>query len=94
MVLQGWPLGQLSQSYKWNHDKFYKDIIQLISYFGPTPAYAGAIFGPKKYIRTKGKPNVYTETFETTPVAGILNVKNGEEDGSHRISSALIFVNG
>ncbi|MBW2610545.1 MAG: hypothetical protein JRC68_09405, partial [Deltaproteobacteria bacterium] len=42
------------------------------------------MFGPKQYVRTKGAPNVYTDTFSALPKEGRLGIKNGEEDGKHR----------
>ncbi|MBN2568168.1 MAG: hypothetical protein JXB42_01935 [Deltaproteobacteria bacterium] len=55
------------------------------------------LFGPKQYLRTKGKPNAYTDTFAATcalPSTGMLTIFNGDEDGGNRINSALISVNG
>ena len=59
-------------------------------------SFAGEVtlFGPKEFLRTTGKPNVYTDTFSAAPLEGKLSIKNGDEDGEHRISSALISVNG
>jgi len=54
-------------------------------------------FGPKKYLRTTGAPNVYTETITVPATFGApysLHVKNGEADGSSRVSSATVTVNG
>jgi hypothetical protein len=60
------------------------------------PAFAGTpMFGPKKFVRTTGKPNVYNETFtvaDTTQVC-TLKVYNGQ-NGQNRISSASIALNG
>ena len=54
-------------------------------------------FGPKRYTRTAGPPNVFTETI-TVPAWLVgtytLRVQNGEPDGTHRLSSATIVVNG
>jgi RHS repeat-associated protein len=52
------------------------------------------LFGPKKYIRNTGKPNVYKDRFPGTPGKGWLIIVNGEEDGQNRISSAIIRLNG
>lgn len=60
------------------------------------PAYAGTpLFGPKKFVRTAGKPNVYNETFNVgdTTQPCTLKVFNGE-NGQNRISSASIMLNG
>ncbi len=67
----------------------------------PAPAAAflceAGVFGPKRYTRTTGAPNVFTDTVAVP--AGVvspyvLKVVNGEPDGSHRVSSATIAVNG
>lgn len=53
------------------------------------------IFGPKRYDRLKGKPTVYTDTFDRCSPAtqGVLKVTNG--DAKHtRIKAAEIFLNG
>ncbi len=54
--------------------------------------------GPKKYERTSGAPNVYTDTFSTLAGLGKLIVKNGTMNGDNRVenslSSATIRVNG
>lgn len=47
-----------------------------------------------QYSRTKGKPNNFTDTFIGKIGEGKLVFKNGDEDGRHRISSAVIKVNG
>ncbi|MFC1591461.1 LamG-like jellyroll fold domain-containing protein [Thermodesulfobacteriota bacterium] len=52
------------------------------------------IFGPYDYVRGKGKPVTYTETFEAITGDGKIIIKNGDENGKNRISSAEITVNG
>ncbi|MCD4811316.1 putative Ig domain-containing protein [bacterium] len=52
------------------------------------------VFGPKQYHRTEGKPNVYTDSFAGVPAEGNIVVQNGDQAGNHRISSAIIMVNG
>ncbi|MBW1644417.1 MAG: tandem-95 repeat protein, partial [Deltaproteobacteria bacterium] len=56
------------------------------------------VFGPNKYLRTSGAPNVYTDTFSAIAGEGRLIVKNGSWDGENRmvdaISTASVFVNG
>jgi RHS repeat-associated protein len=103
MIFQGWPFWQLSQSYKWDPLKFYNTLTHFVALLGPAEAHAGNItagvetlFGPKKYIRTKGKPNTYTDGFGIQGLTskGTLVVKNGDNRGKHRISSALIYLNG
>ena len=55
-------------------------------------------FGPKKYIRSDGVKDVYTESFKTISGPGKIIVRNGEYNGQKRvpyaISSAKIFING
>ncbi|MBA4368663.1 MAG: hypothetical protein C0403_13615, partial [Desulfobacterium sp.] len=52
------------------------------------------IFGPKQYLRTTGSPNIYEDTFSATPGPGYLIIRNCEADSKHRVTSALIFING
>src|SRR5438034_3038948 len=54
-----------------------------------------AAFGPKQYIRAAGPPETFTETFQyhgTSPCQIV--VVNGNADGTQRISSASISLNG
>jgi len=53
------------------------------------------VFGPKRYIRHKGEPTTYTDTFKGCNDNGqaVLHVINGNGDNT-RITSAEIFVNG
>jgi hypothetical protein len=55
---------------------------------------ASPTFGPQKYIRTTGKPDVYASSFNSTGGAARLIVLNGESNGQNRLSSALISING
>jgi hypothetical protein len=55
------------------------------------------VFGPRRFDRTTGQPNQYLEQFAlpagvTSPYT--LHIQNGEPDGSNRISSATIKLNG
>src|SRR5262245_42176571 len=53
------------------------------------------VFGPKQYIRAAGPPETFTETFQydgTSPCQIV--VVNGKADGTQRISSASISLNG
>lgn len=55
------------------------------------------VFGPKVYARTTAAPNTYTESFSLP--AGVvapylLRIDNGLPDGSARVSSATVTVNG
>jgi len=52
------------------------------------------LLGPKQYIRTTGKPNIYADTFPGRFGQGKLIVKNGDANGDNRISSAIIKING
>jgi RHS repeat-associated protein len=54
-------------------------------------------FGPKKYLRTTGPKNVYTETIAipaTVKSPYTLRVQNGETNGSNRVSSAWVALDG
>ena len=56
---------------------------------------ATVAFGPKQYIRVAGPPETFTETFQhsgTSPCQIV--VVNGNADGTQRISSASISLNG
>ena len=55
------------------------------------------IFGPKTFVRKKGKPVEEKQVFESKrqflgPFT--LNLINGDSDGSHRVDSAIIKLNG
>lgn len=52
------------------------------------------VFGPKKYLRTNGAPNLYRDSFYGVSGEGTLRVKNGEDIGKCRVSSAIIEING
>lgn len=52
------------------------------------------LFGPNQYLRTTGKPNLYTDTFPGIDGQGKLILKNGDTNGNDRVSSALITING
>jgi len=62
--------------------------------FSPAFATEVTVFGPKTYVRTTGSPNVYTDTFSSFPKEGLLIIENGDKDGKHRVTSALVFING
>jgi len=51
-------------------------------------------FGPKQYVRATGKPQTVTDTFASYAGAGQIIVENGDASGGHRISSAVITLNG
>ena len=55
------------------------------------------VFGPRRYVRTSGNPNFYVEQFAlpaglTSPFT--LHIQNGASDGTQRISSASLKING
>lgn len=55
------------------------------------------IFGPKTFIRKKGKPFEETLVFKLEPqLIGLftMNLMNGDAHGSHRVDSAVIALNG
>lgn len=56
-----------------------------------------ALFGPKQYLRTSGPPNQYTDTL-TLPAGAtapfLLHIVNGNADGTNRVSSATVTLNG
>lgn len=62
------------------------------------PAFAQTVlFGPTQYTRTAGPPNQFTNTF-TLPTGATapytLHVVNGNPNGTNRISSATVKLNG
>jgi RHS repeat-associated protein len=55
------------------------------------------LFGPKTYTRTAGPPNQFTDTFTVpagTTAPYTLQVVNGNANGTNRISSATVTLNG
>lgn len=62
------------------------------------PAFAQTVlFGPKQYTRTAGPPNQFTDTFTLpsgTTAPYTLHVVNGNANGTNRISSATVKLNG
>src|ERR1700741_356707 len=70
-------------------------IVLFVSLCSIVPcAQASPAFGPKQYIRTAGKPNVYTDNFPATAGIAKLIVLNGQANGQNPVSSALISING
>jgi hypothetical protein len=64
-----------------------------------TVAAMGAeIFGPRKYVRTEGATDIYTETFKAGAGPGKMIIRNGAPDGGKRapdaVSSARVVLNG
>jgi RHS repeat-associated protein len=64
------------------------------------PAQSGSnmtVFGPRRYDRTNGAPNQYVDQFSlpggvTSPFS--VHIQNGALDGSSRVSSATVKLNG
>ena len=55
-----------------------------------------AVFGPKKFERSHGKPDTETVTF-STPESGAgftLHVRSSDHEGRHRVTSGTITLNG
>jgi hypothetical protein len=72
-------------------------LLTLLGVAGVTPAAQEVLFGPVQYTRTSGPPNEFMETVTVLPTLGVpfrLHIQNGNPDGSQRISSAKVWVNG
>jgi len=97
-LLDGYPdlaVVELSRSYQVNLDRLPGSLKEAVSLLTRGEAQASALlFGPKQYVRTTGKPNVYKDTFLAKPGKGWLYILNGDEDGENRVSSAIITLNG
>ena len=54
------------------------------------------VFGPQTYVRTTGAPNTFSGSFDVCDPTGTftITVNNGNADGSNRISSGTISING
>ena len=64
---------------------------------GETPADPGqtVVFGPKRYTRRAGPPQTFNETFQHCGTApSQIVVVNGNADGTNRVNSASIVLNG
>lgn len=62
-----------------------------------TPDPSFLVFGPAHFIRTTGTPVTETRTFSISPTAAPpyrFCLKNGGDDGTNRVSSASIVLNG
>ena len=63
----------------------------------PAQAQSQTVFGPQQFERTTGPPNLFTETFTVPTNVGPpfqLHIDNGLPDGTKRVSSATITLNG
>ncbi|MFC1816903.1 Ser-Thr-rich GPI-anchored membrane family protein, partial [Thermodesulfobacteriota bacterium] len=63
-------------------------------FMGVSSAVEVIVLAPQQYVRTTGQPNEYTDTFAAIDGEGTLIVKNGDENGDHRVSSARVLING
>jgi hypothetical protein len=52
------------------------------------------LFPSQQFDRTTGKPNVYVASFPALPGQAALAVLNGDSSGDHRVSSAVLTLNG
>ena len=71
--------------------------VALATNVPPALATEQVILGPAQYARTAGPPNQYTETFTIPPTLmgpSRLHIQNGNLDGTCRLSSATIDLNG
>ena len=61
---------------------------------GTNPTSLITFFGPDDFVRGKGKPVVETKLISTKGFDRpfVLNVRNGDSDGTHRVSSAVVKV--
>ncbi|HSS20957.1 MAG TPA: hypothetical protein VLL54_12855, partial [Pyrinomonadaceae bacterium] len=79
-------------------DKFILNGGKVIGAVWPAlSASCPSIFGPRRFDRTNGPPNQYVEQFSLPP--GItspftLHIQNGATDGTSRVSSATVKLNG
>ena len=69
-------------------------VLFSITVIGVDSVLAGNLFGPAQYLRTRGKPNFYTAQFRGANGEGLLRILNGSPDGTHRVTSAHVYVNG
>ena len=78
---------------------FFFTVISLVV---PSPPIAQAnpdqlVFGPQQFLGTGGAPHHYTETFSISSSVEepfLLHIVNGNHDGTNRLSSAWVSVNG
>jgi len=66
----------------------------LLAVAGVDSVLADNLFGPEKYLRNTGAPDVYTDQFDSSDGEGVLRILNGTPEGGHRVTSAYVHVNG
>lgn len=72
-------------------------VVPLIATLFVGVAHAEIVFGPNQYNRTSGKPDIYDDTFSGPPSpepGWIIQVLNGNADGTERISSGKLLIDG
>jgi hypothetical protein len=57
-------------------------------------ARAVTVFGPERCVRQRGSPTTCTYSFTAIPGEGVFHAVNGEENGTARLTSARILLNG
>jgi len=59
-----------------------------------SPSFAAdvIVFGPHQYTRTQGAPDVFTNTFNASNGSALITIKNGDNNGGHKISSAEVTL--
>jgi len=92
VTMQIWPVGEPNRQ---DHPST-GTAARIWASLAGSPAEAGtvSVFGPRKYLRTSGKPVVALDRFSAVAGKATLNVVNGEADGGNRVSSAVITLNG
>ncbi|MCD6594453.1 PKD domain-containing protein [bacterium] len=73
-----------------------KYLLFLFVFLFASLIFSATIFGPVRYERTSGPPNVYDTSFVAydTTLACTLLVVNGDGAGDHRVSAASVEFNG
>ncbi len=95
ILIQALSLWGITQFHRSDWEKPGQTLGRLIIFLSPQEAQSDvSVFGPKKYVRTTGKPDVFTDKFSATAGGGKLIILNGDESGQRRISSAIIQFNG
>jgi hypothetical protein len=70
-------------------------VFAFVSFLAPLCAHAASTFGPKEYTRGAGPSQTFTDTFSPCGAGSCqLVVVNGNPDGSARVSSASVYLNG